>query len=55
MVGDSWVDVKTGRNANALTLMHKNGYAKAGELEKAAPDFIYDNMIELSQKIAEHL
>jgi phosphoglycolate phosphatase len=55
MVGDSWVDVKTGRNANALTLMHKNGYAKEGELERAAPDFIYHNMIELSQKISEHL
>lgn len=55
MVGDSWVDVKTGKNANALTLMHKHGYAKPGELEHAGPDYIYQNMFELSQKIAEHL
>lgn len=47
MVGDSWVDVIAGRNADTVTCGVTYGLGNREELIKSAPDFLIDSLTQL--------
>ena len=47
LVGDSAVDIETGRNAGVKTIAVTYGFGKREEIEKAGPDRTLDNLDEL--------
>ncbi len=47
LVGDSPVDIETGRNAGALTIGLTHGFSDEDELTMAAPDFMARNFEDL--------
>jgi phosphoglycolate phosphatase len=47
MVGDSVVDIETGRLGNILTCAFTSGYRSKEELEQAGPDYMIDDMVQL--------
>ena len=47
LVGDSAVDIETGRNAGVKTFAVTYGFGKREEIEKAGPDRTLDNLDEL--------
>lgn len=47
MVGDSPIDVETGRNAGVLTVAVTHGFGDAAELVSSAPDAMVRNLDEL--------
>lgn len=46
-IGDSSIDVETGKNAGIQTAMLTHGFGKKEDLEKAGADNIFDNFKEL--------
>ena len=46
-IGDSEVDVLTGKNAGMITLAVSWGFRERGVLEAAKPDFLFDSREEL--------
>lgn len=50
-IGDSCVDMETGKNAGVITVGVSWGFRPRTELEKYNPDFIADNCSELKQFI----
>jgi phosphoglycolate phosphatase len=46
-IGDSEVDVLTGKNAGMITLAVSWGFRDRGVLEEASPDFLFDTREEL--------
>lgn len=49
IVGDSRVDVETGKNAGILTCGVAYGFRPRSELEEASPDFLIERFSELSE------
>lgn len=47
VVGDSAIDIETGRGAQVKTIAVTYGFAKLEEIEKSKPDFILNNLKEL--------
>lgn len=51
MVGDMDYDIKSGKEAGILTCAVTYGLGKKGDIEKAKPDFIIDDLWELKEII----
>lgn len=51
MVGDSPTDIEAGKWAGVLTCGVSYGYRERGEILKAGPDFLIDDIIELKEII----
>ena len=49
LVGDSATDIETGRNAGVVTAAVTYGFGKREEIESARPDFILEDLEELTQ------
>lgn len=49
IIGDSLIDIQTARNANVKIAAVSYGFSKKKELEEAKPDFLYDDLIELTR------
>ena len=49
MIGDSLVDVETGKRAGVKTCGVTYGHAGRESLESAQPDWIIDDLLELKQ------
>jgi len=49
MIGDSWVDIEAGKNANLKTCGCVFGFRGQSELEKAGADFLIDRFSDLKQ------
>ncbi len=49
MVGDSAVDIETGRLGGILTCAFTSGYRPREELEQAGPDFMIEKMVQLKE------
>jgi phosphoglycolate phosphatase len=47
LVGDSAVDVETGRHAGVVTVAVAHGYGDPAQLKAAAPDAFINNLGEL--------
>lgn len=47
LVGDSAIDVETGRNARVKTIAVTYGFGKSEEIRNSKPDFILNNLEEL--------
>ena len=47
LIGDSAIDVETGRNAGVKTAAVTYGFGKRNEIEKSRPDFLWDDLEEL--------
>ena len=48
MVGDTIIDIQTGKNAGALsTIALTHGFGIKGDLQKAEPDFLVDSLHEI--------
>ncbi len=47
LVGDSLIDIETGRNAGVVTVVVSHGFSAENELKSAAPDGIFRNFKEL--------
>jgi HAD superfamily hydrolase (TIGR01549 family) len=54
MVGDTVIDIQTGRNASALaTIAITHGYDLPGNLAKSEPDYVVNSLGEIENIIAE--
>jgi len=51
LIGDMTVDVETGKNAKVQTCAVTYGFHDRSKLEKLKPDFIVDNLLELTELI----
>ncbi len=47
LIGDSLVDIRTGRNADVPTVVIGHGFTDRAELERAVPDLLVQNFQEL--------
>ena len=47
MIGDSWVDIEAGKNANIKTCGCVFGFRGREELEKAGADFMIEKFSDL--------
>ena len=47
LIGDSAIDIETGRNAGVKTAAVTYGFGKRDEIEKSRPDFLWDDLKEL--------
>jgi len=49
LVGDSAIDIETGRNAKVKTIAVTYGFSHTHEIERSKPDFVLNNLAELIQ------
>ncbi|MCM8776498.1 MAG: HAD-IA family hydrolase [Candidatus Omnitrophica bacterium] len=52
-VGDSPIDIETGRNAGILTIVLSHGFSTEDELKSAAPDVIFKNLSGFLQYVKQ--
>lgn len=46
-IGDSTIDIETGKNAGVQTVAVTYGFRKRDQIEKSKPDFILDDLVDL--------
>lgn len=51
IIGDRTVDIMTGKNANLITILVRQGFAGEDRKFNCTPDFIFENLLEASQFI----
>ena len=54
LIGDSPVDIETGRNAGVLTVIVTQGFAEYAAVRAASPDLLVPNLRELLVVARQH-